>query len=117
MTALRLPPSRAMGAKDIRHLQGVTSHGRSLGRSRRLQRTDDFAQRFGCHLGIQRSGIEPLVPEQHLDDANIDLLFQQVRRKTVAKRMHANTLVDTGCLRGITHGAVELTRAQGLDRI
>ena len=90
MSALRLPPNGAvalgqpLGAEDIRHLQGMTSHGRRLGSSRVLQRTDHFAQRLGCHLGIQRGGIEPLVPEQHLDDANIDLLFQQVRGETVA---------------------------------
>ena len=81
MSALRLPPNGAVGAEDIGHLQGLTSHGRRLGSSRVLQRTDDLAQRFGGHLRVQRSGIEPLVPEQHLDDANIDLLFQQVSCK------------------------------------
>ena len=81
MTLLNLPPNGAVGTEDIGHLQGRTPHGRRLGRSRVLQRTDDFTQRVGGHLRIQRGGIEPLVPEQYLDDANIDLLFQQVSCK------------------------------------
>ena len=73
-----------MGAEDIRDLQGTTSHGRELRAWQPLQWTDDFAQKLGGHLSIQRGGLELLVPKQDLDHADIHLLLQQVRRKTVA---------------------------------
>jgi hypothetical protein len=84
VSMLRLAPGRPVGAEDIRDLQARRSHGRALPGPHGLQRTDDFPQYVGGDLGIQRRGLELLVPEQDLDHADIDLLLQQVRCKTVA---------------------------------
>ena len=56
---------------------------RALRRAQTLQRADHFAQQVGRHLGIEGGGVQFLVPEQHLDDADIDLLFEQVGRKAM----------------------------------
>jgi hypothetical protein len=48
-----------------------------------LQRTDDFTQQIGGDLRVERGGLQLLVPQQHLDHADIDLLFEQVRGKAV----------------------------------
>ena len=54
------------------------------GRSQRLQWTDDLAQDIGGHLGIEGSRLKLLVSQQHLDDADIHLLLQQVGGVAVA---------------------------------
>ena len=78
VTVLRLPPGRPVGAEDVRDLQGGAPHARALRGGQALQRTDHFAQQVGGHLGIEDRGLDLLVPEQHLDDPDVDLLFQQV---------------------------------------
>jgi hypothetical protein len=84
VSVLILAPGRSVDAEDIRDLQARRSHGRDLRGTHGLQRTNDFAQNVGGDLGIERRGIELLVAEQDLDHADIDLLLQQVRCKTVA---------------------------------
>jgi hypothetical protein len=86
--ALRLPPGWPMGTEDIRDLQGGTPHGGGLRGVQGLQRTDHLAQNLGGHLGIQRRGVELLVPEQDLDHADVHLLLQKVRGETVSQRVH-----------------------------
>ena len=80
VTTLLVPPARAVGAEDIRHLQ----HERALGGSGALQGTDHLAQGLCRHLRIQRRGLELLVPEQHLDHPDVDFLLQQVGGEAVA---------------------------------
>src|SRR5438132_547620 len=48
-----------------------------------LQRAHDLADRLGGDAGIERRGVEPGVTEQHLDDADIDVLLEQVSGKAV----------------------------------
>jgi len=55
-----------------------------LHRLQGLQRTDDFAQQVGGDLGVDHRGVEFLVAEQRLDDADVDLLLEQVGREAVA---------------------------------
>jgi hypothetical protein len=81
---LCLPPGRTLGAEDVRDLQGGTPHRARLRRCRVLQRTDHFAQQVGGHLGIKGRGVQFLVPEQHLDHPDVDLLLQQVGGEAVA---------------------------------
>ena len=76
VSVLSLPQSLPVGAEDVRDLQGTTSHGRELRGVRGLQWTDHLAQDVGGHLGIERRGIEFLVPEQNLDHADIHLLLK-----------------------------------------
>jgi hypothetical protein len=51
------------------------------------------------------------VPNQHLDHADIRLLFEQVCRETAAQGMHEYALVDARGLGGMS-GAVQLSRAE-----
>jgi len=55
--------------------------------------------------------------EQNLDDADIDLLLEQVRGKGVAQRVHRDPLVDARVQGCAVHRAVELPGAQRLDGI
>jgi hypothetical protein len=52
VTALVMPPSRPVGAEDIRDLQGRAFHGR-LRCGAGLQRTDHLAQDLGGDVGIE----------------------------------------------------------------
>jgi hypothetical protein len=81
---LSLTPGQPVGPEDIRDFQGRTPHGRRLGGVEALQRTDDLVQDLGGDLGVEGGGIELLVAEQNLDDADVHLLFQQVGGETVA---------------------------------
>lgn len=74
-----------MGMKDVGDLQSEAPHGGwSLCGLECLQRTDYFAQDIGGNLDVVRRGVQALVSQQNLDDADIDLLFQQVGGKRVA---------------------------------
>ena len=64
------------------------------GRSQRLQWTDDLAQDIGGHLGIEGSRLKLLVPEQHLDHPDIDLLLQQMGGITLTVRPKSTIIVD-----------------------
>jgi hypothetical protein len=53
VTALVLPPSRPVGAEDIRNLQGGALHAQlRCGRGTGLQRADHLAQDLGGNVGI-----------------------------------------------------------------
>ena len=52
-----------------------------LRRLQHLQRTDDLAQQVGGDLRVDHRGVEFLVAEQRLDDADVDLLLEQVGRE------------------------------------
>ena len=82
--ALSKPPGWPMGAKDVRHLQGTRPHWRGLCGLQRLQRTDHLSQHVGGYLCVKGRGLQLLVTQEHLDDANVDLLLEQVSCETVA---------------------------------
>ena len=52
-----------------------------------LERTGHRADRFGRDARVERGRIEPAVPQQDLDHADIDILFQQMGGEAVAQRM------------------------------
>ena len=114
---LSVSPSAARG---LRKMSATSSagrrHGSSLQGLQGLERTDHLAQNIGGDLGIQRRGLQFLVTEQHLDNPNVHLLFQQMRGKAVPQRMHRDALVDPGGLGGGMDGPVELARAERVDR-
>ena len=49
--------------------------------------------------------------EQHLDDADIDAVLEQMSGEAVAERVRPDALVDIGGLRGFDDDTVELARA------
>ena len=72
---------------------------------------------LGRHAGVERGRVELGMSEQHLDDADVDVLLEQVGGKAVAQRMGRDALLDAGRLGGLVDGAVELARRQRLDRL
>ncbi len=84
MPALMTPPSRPVGAEDIRDLQGGAFHGRlRCRRGAGLQWTDHLAQDLGGNVGVEGCRLKLLVAEQHLDHAYVHLLLKQMSGKAV----------------------------------
>ena len=59
-------------------------HGRYRLQGQVVEGTGDITQGAGRHLAVQGRGFEFLVSEQYLDDTDIDTLFKQMGRETVA---------------------------------
>ena len=55
-----------------------------------VERTRHRADRLGGDAGVERGRIELGVPEQNLDDADVDILLQQVGGEAVAQRVRAS---------------------------
>src|SRR3981189_195851 len=82
-----------------------------------FERAGNLAERLEGDARIECSGIELLVPEQHLDNADVGLLLQQMRGEAVPQRVQRNGLVDLRHLRRGMAGPVELPRRQRIDRV
>ncbi len=110
MAGVGLTPGRPMAAEDIRDFQPFPQH-EAAGSSGRLdlqpvQWTLDLADCLGGDLAIQRRGVELRVPQQHLDHANIHLLFQKMGGEAVPQRMRGNALFNPRRVLGGMEGAV-----------
>ena len=66
-------------------------------------------------MGVDGCGLQLLVPQQHLDHADIDLALKQMRGKAVAQGVGSDPLVDTSGLGRCMNGAVELTNREGFQ--
>ena len=131
MAGVGFAPCRAMVAEDIRDLQPWTRHARrALGgrrvlgrvlpgpqRSKAVERAHDLADRIGGDLGVKRRGLELGMPKQDLDDANIDVLLEQVGREAVAQGVRRHALADLGQVSCGMAGARELPRRHRVDRV
>ena len=53
------------------------------GRWQSLQRAEHLVQQVGRDVGVYRCRLQPLVAQQDLDDADVDLALQQVRGEGV----------------------------------
>ena len=81
---LRCPRCSARQAGACwRKMSATSREGRptagTSGRRQRLQRAEDLVQQIGGHVGVHGGGLQALVSEQHLDDADVNLALQQVR--------------------------------------
>src|SRR3982075_4510200 len=124
MAGIGSAPCRAMIAEDIRDLQCRTRHARRALSGRlglldlagdMLQRAYDLPDRLGGDAGIERRGIEPGVPEQHLDHSDIDVLLEQVGGEAVPQGVERYALVDLRPVGRGMKGAIELTRRHRLN--
>ena len=85
-----------MIAEDVRDLQRRTGQqcrglrGWLDRRDELLEWAGDLAQRLEGDTGVERRRIEFLVPEQHLDDADVGILFQQMRGEAVPQRVRGD---------------------------
>jgi len=87
--------------------------GRSHLGQQQVERAGDLADRLDGDTRIQRRGVELLVTEQYLDDADIGLLLEQMRGEAMPQGVHADALVDPGASCGVVYGAVELPHGEG----
>jgi hypothetical protein len=71
----------------------------------------------GRNLGVEGGAVELGVPEQHLDDPDVDAVLQQVGGEAVAQRVRPDPLGNVGGLRRLDDDAVELPRADRLHRM
>src|SRR5258708_20728477 len=56
-------------------------------RDEMFERAGDLAERLEGDARIERRSVELLVPEQHLDHADVGLLLQQMRGEAVPQRV------------------------------
>src|SRR5687768_17850570 len=126
MPGIGVAPRRSVVAEDVRAVQPWTGYddlalpGRLMLRSQQrepVERAHDRTDRGGGDTGVERGGLELGVPEQDLDDADVDVLFQQMRGEAMPERVRGHALGDPGLLRGRMEGAVELARGEGVDRV
>ena len=89
---------------------GAPHEGRPTARAD-LQRTNHLAQDSRGHLAIERGVLQLLVPEQHLDDADVDLLLQQMGGERVAQGYAATRACRSRPPRRRVDGAIELPRS------
>jgi 2-keto-4-pentenoate hydratase len=57
-----------------------------------IQRTERVADHFRRHHGVMRGGVDAAVAQQHLDDANVGAVFQQMGGEAVAQGVGADLL-------------------------
>ena len=100
--AIGRTPGGAVVAEDVRDLQSGASHrapasgsaARPPGRSgvSRSSGLITARMRLGGDVGIERGRVELGVAEQDLDDADVDVLLQQMRGEAVAQRVRRHPL-------------------------
>jgi hypothetical protein len=84
MTGLNGAIAGSFSAEDIGDLERGAQAGSAAGilalhqQRQTLERTGHRADRLGCNARVERGRIELAVPQQDLDDADIDILFQQM---------------------------------------
>lgn len=105
-------PRWPVAAEDVRNLQHEALQRVGLLGGQTVQRTGDLVQQVGSHLDVERGVLKLGVAGQNLDYADVDLLFEEMCRETVAQGMHGYTLVDVRGFGGGMNGAVQLSRAQ-----
>src|SRR5579862_8037083 len=115
------PWARKMSATSKR---GRVMRRRSGGRrlpgqvqSQALQGTGDVADRVDGDAGVERRRLELGVAEQHLNDANIDVLLEQVGGEAVPQRMRRDAFGDPRRPRRGVHGAHDLAGGHRVDRV
>src|SRR5579864_1331008 len=113
----RGPPRWPVAAEDVRNLQHEALQRAGLIGRQTVQRTGDLMQQIGGHLGVKRGGLKLLVTEQHLDHADVHLLFEQVCGETVPQGVHGYTFVDVCGLGGGMNDAVQLPQAELVNGI
>ena len=118
MTVVGGTISRAMAAEYIRYLQ-VGTHGRGSGARHHLEgQAVERALRLRDHrcrdLRIASCGREVVVPQQHLNDADVDAVLEQVGGKAMAQRVHADALDEAG---GLGRGPAGSMKHLDVDRL
>jgi len=77
-------------------------------RHQAVERPGDSVDRPGGGLDVERGRLKLAVPEQDLDDADVDILLEQVGGEAVSQRVRADALADASDLGGLLDGAMQL---------
>lgn len=117
VAALRLPPSRTVGAEDVRDLQAGAFHDAPYAGCKVSSGLITSRRRSGATWSYSAVVSSRFVAEQGLDDSDVDLLLKQMGGETVAQDVHGYTLVDPRQVCGGMDGAVQLPRAERIDGI
>src|SRR5450631_4903620 len=125
MAGIGPAPCRAVAAEDVRDLQRWTRHasrvlsgrfGALLELARNaIERAHDLPDDLGGDTRIERRGIELGMTQQDLDHPDIGVLYEQMCRKAVTKRVRRHPLVDLGHAGRSMAGAPELARRHRVD--
>ena len=134
MPGIGLAPGGSMVMEDVCDLQPRAAHGRRT--TLRLSAALRSAERAGragwsqCGSSYWRRGCKGRwyrawhgraaprpSPGQALDDADVGVLFQQMRGEAGPQRMRRHSLLDAGGLGRGMDGAVELAGCERLKRI
>src|SRR6516165_340679 len=109
-----------------RKMSATSTAGRDNGRvlggwlhlvQQQVERTGHLTDRLNGDAGVERRRVQLLVSEQHLDDADIGLLLQQMRSKAVPQGMNPDAFGDAGTPRCQSDDAVELARTRVLPAV
>src|SRR5215469_10795089 len=126
MPGIGSAPGGSMAMKDVCDLQPWPAHGRrATARFSAFLRSVARAGRAGWSpcgssigdAGVKGRGVELGMAEQNLDDADVGVLFQQMRGEAVAQRVRRHALLDAGGLGSGMDGAIELAGGERLERI
>src|SRR5215831_13163743 len=125
MPGIGSAPGGSMAMKDVCDLQPWPAHGRrATARFSAFLRSVARAGRAGwspCGSSYWRRGWKgPWCRAWHgraLDDADVGVLFQQMRGEAVAQRVRRHALLDAGGLGSGMDGAIELAGGERLERI
>jgi hypothetical protein len=103
MPGIGLAPGGPMAVKDVCDLQSRAAHRRRTTlrvglltgqRCEPVERAGYFADRGVGDARVKGRGVELGMAEQHLDDADIGVLFQQVRGEAVPQRVRRHSLFE-----------------------
>src|SRR4029078_10800019 len=81
------------------------------------ERARHLTDRLQGDAGVEGGAVELSVPEQNLDEPDVGVALQEMRREAVAERVHRDAFVELGGLCGGVTGAVELTRGDRLGGV
>jgi hypothetical protein len=79
--------------------------------------TLNLSDRIHRDARIARRRIDVAMAEQSLNDANIDLLFQQMRREAVSQRVHGDIFIEAGRLGSVVEDPLQRSGGNRLQRI
>src|SRR5580693_2446777 len=82
-----------------------------------VERAGHGAHRSGRDLGVEGGVVQLRVPEQDLDDADINTVLQEMGGETVAQRVRSDPLGDLRGLCRLDDEAMELPGADRLHRV
>src|SRR5215469_6576614 len=104
-------------------MSATSTAGRGNGRAlaghlqQKVERACHLAERVDGDAGVECRRVELLVSEQHLDDADIGLLFQKMGGKAVPQRVNTDTLGNAGALGCHANEPVELAPTDVLSPV